>query len=307
MFKFFKDFFFKAPPIKSEESTSKNTLQLDSDSYEINGVVVSKADVEKTSALLKKQAIDSSKDLELRVGETLVHRGKFISFIDVLDRPIWLSRSQNAEHYSRWCDSQYGVETKFNLFAEADILYVNHDWESHILQSPNLFGLKWNTTLSEALKSLGYDGVLTVGNGTTSEIMLATPQHSIQPLDSMRNLTEQITQLDSIFATKVKSNKSVTVYSLVPKDSNDYFKIPKFRWFELTKDLIEDNEVDREIESRHYQNISMIQVSNEELSSLDSSFFPSSLKMALYRKGVKALVVDNSIFICKTCEGWIDP
>ncbi|MBB1435728.1 hypothetical protein H5201_15780 [Pseudoalteromonas sp. SG43-6] len=298
--------FFKASSIKSEESTSQNTLQPDTDLYEINGVVVSKADVEKTSALLKKQAIDRIEGLELRAGEILVHRGRFISFIDVLDKPIWLSRSRNAEHYSRWCDSEYGVETKFNLFAEVNVLYVNHDWESHILQCPNLFGSKWNTTLSEALKSLGYDGVLTVGNGTTSEIMLAAPQHSIQPLDCMRNLTEQITQLDSIFATKMKSNKSVTVHSLVPKDSNDYFKTPSFRWFELTKDSIEDNVVDKEIESRHYQNISMIQVSNEELSSLDSSFFPSSLKMALYRKGVKALVVDNSIFICKTCEGWID-
>jgi hypothetical protein len=58
------------------------------------------------------------------------------------------------------------------------------------------------------------------------------------------------------------------------------------------------------IEKREYQNITTLEISEEELACIDNNFFPDSLKMAMYRIGAKALKVEQGIFICKTDKGF---
>ena len=310
MINFFKSLFSGNAITEAEikdEDTASDATPAEPDTYEVNGVMVKKEHIEKTAKLLEKQAINPEATLKLKVNEILVHRGAFISFISELDRPIWLTRLDNSEDYSTWCNSQFGIESKFKLFSQVNILYVNHDWSSHIKQCPNLYGARWNATLKEALKLLGFDGVLTVENGTSSEIMLASPQQSIQPLDSMRKLTDAITSLNSLLATKKKVQKSVTVYNHVPKDEKAYFSMPSFRWFKLTEKDLEGVDFESKIEHRHYQNITLISISEEEFLTLDREQFPHSLKMALNWVGAKGITVGESIFICKVDEGWVEP
>ena len=305
MFNFFKSLFSDNSITHAEikdEDTSLVANSHEPDTYEVNGVMVKKDDIEKTAKLLDKQTIRPSDYLKLKVEETLVHRGAYIPFINELDKPIWLSRLENSEDYSNWCNSQFGIETKFKLFSKVNILYVNHDWSSHMKQCPSLYGSRWNATLKEALKLLGFDGVLTVQNGASSEIMLASPQECIQPLDSMKKLSDAIIFLNSILATKKKIQKPVTVYNHVPKDEAAYFNMPEFRWFKLAEKDLENVDFESEIEHRHYQNITVINISEEEFSTLDMEEFPHSLKMSLNRIGSKALIVGESIFICKVDE-----
>lgn len=278
------------------ERQNKSSFQ-ESIPLEKEGFCIYTSHVNKTVDLLKDQQTLVNYEYALDLNETLIHRGSFIPFLDNLDRPIWLSPQSDSERYANWCSGVFGIETTFTLISQINVICIAHDWNSHQLQCDGLMGPEWNQILSEALKKLGYEGVLTIQENKPLELMVSNPSEFIKPTEDMKDLIKQALLVEKILSKKTLIRSSLSFYAACGKDFQTYLSESKKQWFKLEKAEVSRREDGYDIEFKCLQDAKYFRLKRDDLDHLDSNYFPLSLRIALYRLNADALVINDDVLL----------